>query len=68
MVRSRSQRKLRAGSIIVLPNGAQVVLPADWESLSIEQMAALGILPNMIGESEIVTGGEPGGEGTFTQS
>jgi hypothetical protein len=54
-----------AGPTITLPNGDVVVMSASWESLSVEHLSTLGIVPEM-GDlnSQIEETGESGG-GTF---
>ncbi len=38
-----------AGSVITLPTGDRVVLPQDLDEMSIEDLAAIGLVPNMAG-------------------
>ena len=52
---------------MILPTGDKVTLPADWESLTMEQLALLGISPGMTGSDlGIEQLGDSGG-GFFTE-
>ena len=43
--RRASHRSVRAGAVITLPDSSSVVLPKDWADMSIEDLAAIGIVP-----------------------
>jgi len=53
---------MRAGAVITLPNGNSVLLPKHWPEMSIEDLAAIGIVPGGQPDFFVPTGAAEAGQ------
>jgi hypothetical protein len=61
----RRSSAMPAGTEITIPGRGKVRLPKDWEAMSIEELAELGIVPHMQYGDEPKEYEDDGGGGAF---
>ena len=64
----RRKKRLRAGAPIVLPDGSRVTLARNWEQMTMEDLASIGVTPEMSGNSSAIAQFGDSGGGAVTDT